>query len=179
MLKCEFKEDYTIVKEGEIGESLYIIREGVVSCVKNNTEIRKLYEKDYFGESSILFETKRTLSIYSLSKTICYNITKNVLIETLGDNFNNILLSAICKEAFFKSNILQGLLLDDSFSRIYKNFTLKFYENNKVVVDKKNLKEKKIIVLIEGNLVNVILSNFRVIITKLFVKEVPYLVINF
>jgi cGMP-dependent protein kinase len=164
MIKCEFKEDYIIVQEGEKGESLFIIREGFVSCVKNQTEIRKLYEKDYFGESSILFETKRTLSIYSVSKTICFNITKNVLIETLGDNFKSLLLSAICKEAFLKSSVLQGLLLDDSFSRIYRNFSLKFYENNQVVINKTESKGKKIIVLVEGNLVNVREFNFRVII---------------
>jgi hypothetical protein len=77
------------------------------------------------------------------------------LIETLGDNFKSILLSAICKEAFFKSTVLQGLLLDDSFSRIFKNFSLKFYENNQVVINKAESMGKKIIVLIEGNLVNV------------------------
>ena len=156
MIKCEFKDDHTIVKEGDKGESLYIIKEGIVSCVKNNLEIRKLHTKDYFGESSILFETKRTLSIVSVTKTVCYNITKNVLIETLGENFRYILLSAICKEAFQKSEILQNLLFDESFNKIFQNFKLKFFKNNEIVVDKTNFTNVKIVVLIEGNFVNVI-----------------------
>ena len=155
MIKCEFKEEHPIVKEGDKGESLFIIKEGIVSCVKNNTEIRKLFLKDYFGQSSILFETKRILSIISLSKTICYNITKSVLVETLGENFKYILMSAICRDAFNKREIMQNLIFDDSFPKIFQNFKLKFYKNNEIVIDSKHHLNRKIIVLVEGNLINV------------------------
>jgi cGMP-dependent protein kinase len=155
MIQCEFRDGQTIVKEGDKGESLFIIKEGTVACVKDDKEIRKLHMKDYFGESSILFETKRTLSIVSKGRTLCYNITKSVLVDALGQNFTYILLSAISRNAFMKCEFLHYIIFDECFSKIFKTFKLKFYKNNEIVIDKQHHLNRKIVILIEGNLIHV------------------------
>jgi cGMP-dependent protein kinase len=155
MIKCEFKEGHTIITEGDKGESLYIIKEGVISCEKENVEIRKLHSKDYFGESSILFETRRSLSIKSLTRSICYNITKNVLIEALGNEFKQNLLIGICKESFLNSKIMKHLIFHDYFARMYPAFKLHFYSDGEVIVQKSVKVASRIIILIEGNILNV------------------------
>ena len=45
----EFKENDKIINKGDIGDNLYIIKEGLVSVKINNNEIRKLGNNDYFG----------------------------------------------------------------------------------------------------------------------------------
>ena len=155
MIKCEFKEGHTIITEGEKGESLFIIKEGVISCEKENIEIRKLHSKDYFGESSILFETRRSLNIKSLTRSICYNITRNVLIEALGNEFKQSLLIGICKESFLKSKIMKHLIFHDYFAKMYPAFKLHFYTDGEVIVNKSTKSYSKILIIIQGNILSV------------------------
>lgn len=155
MIECEFNEGHEILKEGDKGESLFIIKEGTVSCVKEEKEVRKLYKNDYFGESSILFDTKRTLSIRSNGRTVCFKITKTILIDTLGVNFTFTLLSAITRNAFLKSEFLHYFILDECFANIFGSFNLRFYANNETVIDARHHLNRKIIIILEGNLINV------------------------
>ena len=59
--KREFPANIKIIKKGEVGDTLYIIKEGIVSCRIGVKEIRKLSNNDYFGENAILIEVKRVL----------------------------------------------------------------------------------------------------------------------
>lgn len=161
MIKCEFKEDYTIIKgkavsnlEGDIGESLFIIKEGSVKCAKGNKTVRQLYSKDYFGESAILFETRRSLSVIAQVKTVCFQIPISMLNENLGHNYRDIILGSIVKDAFKKSKYMKLLIFDNYFSKIFPTFTHMIYKNGQVVLGK-NDKSKKIIIIIEGNLIQV------------------------
>ena len=72
---------------GEIGETLYIIKEGSVSIRIGDKEVRQLKEYDYFGQNAILMHTKRMMDVISLEKTICYELSKNDLIEALVDKY--------------------------------------------------------------------------------------------
>jgi CRP-like cAMP-binding protein len=153
MIKCEFKEGETIVAEGERSESLFIIRDGSVSCFKNDKEIKKLSSKDYFGESSILFQTKRSMSIVCAKKTVCYQITKNLLQETLGENFRKVLLQGICKESFSNSQIMKNFLIDHYFEKIFNCFKINFYKSEEIIFNGHT--EKKLVVVIQGTLTNV------------------------
>ena len=59
MFKCEFNVNQRIINEGETGESLFIIKEGIVACSKQDEVIRNLKAIDYFGENALLFNQKR------------------------------------------------------------------------------------------------------------------------
>jgi CRP-like cAMP-binding protein len=154
MIKCEFKDGETIIAEGDRSESLFIIREGNVSCLKNGQEIKKLGAKDYFGESSILFQTKRSLTINSVKRTICYQITKSLLQEVLGDNFRKVLLQGICRESFSQSHTMKNFLLEYYFNKIFDCFKINFYKSTDVIF-RLNEDNKKLVVIIQGSLYNV------------------------
>jgi cGMP-dependent protein kinase len=160
MIKCEYEQNHQILSQGEKGESLFIIKDGVIACVREEKEIRKLYTKDYFGESSILFETKRSLSIIASTKSTVYQISKSVLQETLGDKFKNILLMGIGKEGIHQSKIMKNLLFDDYFLKIFPAFQLTFYKNTQIVVPHNHFEKRKILIVIEGNLINVCIFIF-------------------
>ena len=58
-----FIQNEKIIKMGEIGDSLYIIKEGIVSIRIGIKEIRQLKQYDYFGQNAILINTKRMMDV--------------------------------------------------------------------------------------------------------------------
>jgi CRP-like cAMP-binding protein len=161
MIKCEFSDNQVILKEGDQTESIFIIKEGTVSCVRNGQQIKKLTSKDYLGEISILFQTKRSITISSVGKTVCFQITMDVLIESLGENFRNILLQGILKESFLESNLMKNLVIDKYFDRIYNCFKLCNAKSSQILIQSKHFENRKIAVVIQGNLINVISYNIE------------------
>ena len=139
------------ILEGDTGESLYIIKEGIVSCRKGDFEVRRLFQKDYFGESSILFGTKRSLSIIAITKITCYQISHSLMVENLGNDYKDIMIKSLTKVAFQKSKYMKYMLLDNIFDKIFSAFKLQFFKNDEIVISK-DQNSKKIIVILEGNL---------------------------
>lgn len=155
MNKCYFKEEHVIISQGDHGESLYIISEGKVSCIKDGIVIRKLSSRDYFGESSILFETRRSLSIVAASSSvICYQVSKAVLQEALGQEFKQVLLKGICKQACQVDEYMKLLLFDQFYNCFFHHFHLCFYGTNETVISCK-AETDKVVVVLEGSVINV------------------------
>jgi len=154
MIKCEFSKGHTIFTEGEKGESLFIIKNGTVLCLKNSKEIRKLYANDYFGQNSILFETKRSLTVISQTDTECFQISRNELLEILGDNYKNVLLMGITRESFKNSKYMKYFLIDEFFAKLFPLFMICSYKKSNVVIPSEHYEKRKIIVLVEGTLIN-------------------------
>jgi CRP-like cAMP-binding protein len=177
MIKCEFKDGDTVLAEGDRSESLFIIREGNVSCIKNGVEIKKLGSKDYFGESSILFQTKRSMSIVSIKRTVCYQITKDLLQETLSENFRKVLMIGICRESFLHSKVMKNFLIEHYFPKIFDCFKINFYKSSQVIF-KPNDEDKKIVIVVQGCLSNVIKFNHRVIQMKPLLIGVNFTVMS-
>lgn len=50
MLKCEFDKGQTILYEGDVGQSIYIIKYGKVKCFKGEKEVRFLGPRDFLGK---------------------------------------------------------------------------------------------------------------------------------
>lgn len=157
VLKCEYLEGDTIIREEEEGDSLFIIKEGILNCIKKGKDVRKLYTKDYFGESSILFGTTRSMSIECHSKTAqCYQITRQNLSSSLGENFKQILLTSIAKDSLMTNcKLIKHLSFDPNFEKIFDQLELKILKNNQIIIRKDKLSEKLIIIVIEGNLISV------------------------
>ncbi len=155
MIKCEFQKGLVIIQEGDIGESMYIIKEGTIICFKNDKEVRKLYSKDFFGQGSLLFQLKRSLTVISADESFCYQITKRLLINILGIDFAKIILQGIAKNAISNIKMLKVLSIDEYFSKVFPLMKLSFYKNNEVVVNKNHFENRRIIIVVEGNLINV------------------------
>ena len=54
---AEFTQGELIFRQGDPGFSFVLIREGLVSCVKDGDEVATLKDGDYVGERSLLFVT--------------------------------------------------------------------------------------------------------------------------
>jgi CRP/FNR family transcriptional regulator, cyclic AMP receptor protein len=95
-IACEvkFAEDDIVMKEGDFGDTLYIIRKGTVEVAKcltmegmadddlameKNKVFTRLDESQHavFGEIALLEDTKRTATIRAVTDCICYEIRKD------------------------------------------------------------------------------------------------------
>jgi CRP/FNR family transcriptional regulator, cyclic AMP receptor protein len=93
--KIKYSENELIMKEGDVGDSLYIILEGTVEVIKSlvisdldeedyreavkNKVFTKIDEKSHavFGEIALLEECKRTATIRAVTDCIFYEIKKD------------------------------------------------------------------------------------------------------
>ena len=153
----DFIENEKIIKMGEIGDSLFIIKEGSVSVRIGTKEVRQLKQYDYFGQNAILINTKRMMDVIAIEKTICYELSKENLIEALGDNYIDVILFCFFKDCIEKSKTLKIIFPESILQELYKEFHIKIYKENEKIYDensqeihKKN--SKRILFVIEGSI---------------------------
>ena len=150
IIKVYFEPKDVIVKEGDLASCLYIIKEGEVECVMNGKLIRTLKSKDYFGEKSILLESKRTMDVIAKTKTICYGITVDYLKHMVGDKINDVLLFNFLEIAFQKSEFFNKVN-PKLFQKYIYNFSLKDYIKGEIVVPSGHNIGSTFIIVIEGS----------------------------
>jgi CRP-like cAMP-binding protein len=153
--QVEFEDKEKIITCGDIGDNMYIVKEGIVSCKIKSREIRRLYTKDYFGQNALFTEGKRTLDVVSFGKCVCYEFTRETFKEALGESYKDIILHSIFMNHITNNKFFSDLFIESQFHNLYKLFELKSYKQNDVVYPQEQNKNKKIVLVIEGNIVNV------------------------
>ena len=155
IVKEEFPKGRIIVKKGEISSCLYIIKNGCVECIDDNGNIiRTLKEGDNFGERSILIDTKRTLDVVAKTDCICYSISIATLKSMLGEKYRSFLYLNFMKSAFQSSKLLNNLntyFVDD----VFQFFEAVNLGNDNVAFPINHIKSSNIVIIIDGNLINV------------------------
>ena len=164
MIKCEFDIGQTILSEGDIGQSFYIIKSGKVKVFTGDHLIRELGPRDFFGESAILFEKNRSSTIYASEKTTCFQISQSVLTESLGQNYKNVIITSIAKEALRQSKYMKSFENISYFNILFEHCIIRSYEDKDLVLKKGALKEKKLFVLLSGNFIDS--STFGVVASR-------------
>jgi len=112
MRKVVYSENETIMREGDSGDTMYIILEGTVEVVKSlvigdlededvgkNKVFTRLDGKNHhavFGEIALLEELKRTATIKAITNCVLYEIRRDDFIKLTEDDHElgyHILLS--------------------------------------------------------------------------------------
>ena len=158
MFKCTFDEGEFVFYEGEYGDSVYIIKDGELECIKDNIVIRVLKSGEFFGEFGILFDINRTLSCKAKNKLTVFKISNSLLEETFGSDYKDLILKSIIKDSFFHSENLNIFSEDYYIEEIYPNTSIKLYYDNEIVISKdgfnnSNINERYLYVIISGNLI--------------------------
>jgi hypothetical protein len=134
---------------------LYIIKSGEVECIdENGIVIRNLKKGDHFGERSILIDKKRTLDVIAKTFCVCYSVSVSYLKSMLGDKYRSFLFLNFTKSAFKTSknlNQLNTYLVEEIF-QYFEAVNLGF---DNVAFPIKHKKSSKIVIIIDGNLINV------------------------
>lgn len=145
-----------ITLEGQLGDSILIIKSGEIMCMKKRKEIRRLGQNDFLGETSVLFDLRRSLDVIALTDSVVYKISVSCLEECITLDYKNIIIKSIIKSAFSENPILQSFASDEVFAKVYSLFSVGFYTDGEVVINP-NEKDRKIVYLFQGNLVCVLL----------------------
>jgi hypothetical protein len=95
------------------------------------------------------------LTIKANEETFCFQITKKLLIDNLGLDYSKIILQGIAKNAIYNVKMLKVLSIDEYFTKFFPLLKLNFYKNAENIMKKNTNEEKKIIIVVEGNLINV------------------------
>ena len=155
--KREFTPNTKIIKKGEIGEKLYIIKEGIVSCRIGMKEIRKLSNNEYFGQNAILMEVKRGADIITLQKCICYEISKNDLKEALSEDYIDVILLCFFNYCINNNQYMKQIIIESLINNIFRCFSLKQYHKKEHIFSPKSADEskknrKRLIIIVSGSI---------------------------
>eukprot|EP00002_Diphylleia_rotans_P023918 TRINITY_DN4714_c0_g1_i4.p1 TRINITY_DN4714_c0_g1~~TRINITY_DN4714_c0_g1_i4.p1 ORF type:complete len:1498 (-),score=299.51 TRINITY_DN4714_c0_g1_i4:714-5207(-) len=94
-----------IIRQGEVGDEMYIVQTGQVEVVRDGRLITKIGAKSYFGEISLIFSQKRTASVLAAEYSELLMLTKSDLQQLLRvfPEFSK-LLTTIAKDRMKESN---------------------------------------------------------------------------
>ncbi|CAH1794635.1 unnamed protein product [Owenia fusiformis] len=125
-----FHEHEYILREGETGDTFFIIRKGEVRVTQNVSgkeepqEIRMLKRGDYFGEKALLSEDRRTANVIALPPGVeCLTVDRDSFNTLIGD-LNELREKDYGDEArgaqrnSTESNDYEGRQLEDEYSPI-------------------------------------------------------------
>lgn len=121
-----------IVREGDPGDLFYLVTEGVVTCVQEGKELRKMYRGDFFGEQALLYNTPRTASIIAAENVKCLAIGRDRLKKVLGSQLQNIIYRNSVVMSFDKSSVLK--FTAEQVARVIENVQVKSYSDGDIVI---------------------------------------------
>jgi len=76
----------TIVTEGEIGRSMYIIIDGLVRVHRGESELARIGERAVFGELAALSPEPRTATVTAVEETRVFRIDYETLHELMAEH---------------------------------------------------------------------------------------------
>ena len=72
LISHNFQNGTTIIKEGDPGDLLYIVKEGTVKIYIGRTgTVRNLDKGEFFGEQALLYNCPRTATVVAEGETTC------------------------------------------------------------------------------------------------------------
>ena len=78
--------DATIVSEGDLGTSMYIVASGSVRVHRGDTEIARMGDGSVFGELAALDTQPRTASVTALDETLLFSVSQEALYEIMAEH---------------------------------------------------------------------------------------------
>ena len=150
----QFSEKTFIVKANKKASTMYFLKKGTVKCLdEDNKCVRILTAVDNFGERAILVNSRRTMSIETITECICYSINVKTLKKMFGENFRSYLYLNFMKSAFYSSKKFHHV---DNYiiEKIFQFFEAINLGNDNVAYPIGHIKSSKIIILVSGDLVN-------------------------
>lgn len=133
----KFHKNEVVIKEGDEGDSLYVVATGTLSCTKifkGNTEptFLKRYEPgEAFGELALLYNAPRAATIFSDDDSTLYGLDRQT--------FNHIVKDAAIRkkdkyEAFLKQVSLLSTMDDYERAQVSEAFKEEKYKTNELII---------------------------------------------
>ena len=142
-----------ICREGEFGNSLYIIKDGEVECLKGENVIRILKKGDNFGQKALLEGDVRSLDVRAKTDCKIYSISSEFFKNQYGDNFKQVLYFNFITISFNNSKVFKKIN-SKIIAKSFQHFKFRSLKNNEIVYPKGQKICEKLCVVLEGNIVD-------------------------
>ena len=147
-----YLQGQSIVKEKEVGDWLYVIKEGEVRCTQGAKELRSMRKGDFFGEQALLYGGMRTASVTAASaKVKCLYISAKDLTLVLGDCMQNVIYVNTLHMALEKLPVLASLL-PSQLQRVAKAMRIECFDSGSVVLSAGTAIKSGLWVVLKGSL---------------------------
>jgi len=89
-----YPANHIIFKEGDVGDSFYIIKNGMVRVFHPSDDptedgnVAMLADNDFFGEMALISEKPRNASTKTVEETQCFKLLKDDFIKLVSSNHN-------------------------------------------------------------------------------------------
>lgn len=127
MVRRSYPKNTIILSEGDSSDSLYLILSGKVKVFLNDESGKEAiinYQEagEYFGELSLIDESKRSASIMTVEKTNLAVITKQAFYQIMNDNpaIAIHLLKDLVQRVRALTEEVKSLALSDVYGRLVK-----------------------------------------------------------
>lgn len=153
LMKEEYDRGVYVVKEGDMANCMYIIKEGEVECSIGGKVFRNLKKGDHFGEKSILMKSTRTMDVVTFTPSVIYSISVDTLKNMAGDRYKDVLFLNFIKMSFQQSKFFTKInmkLLENA----YECFAVYNFKAGETVIKTGYPLASKVIIVIEGNIIN-------------------------
>ena len=87
-----FKKDEVLFKQGEVGDTFYIISKGSARILVDTKELRVVSKNDFFGERSILKNEARTATVIAREDLNCWVLSSEDFLTILDEPVRNNLV---------------------------------------------------------------------------------------
>ena len=154
LVSYKYYSGQKIITEGETGNQLYIIKEGVVVVQRGTQEIAKLHAGSYFGEMALLNNTPRSATCVAVEGPVkCMCLSRETLQKTLNNKLQDIIEKNTIMEAINKSEQL-SLLNKEQKEMIVKEVESHehTYKPGDIVISMGSSCKSKIYIIISGRL---------------------------
>lgn len=147
-----FNPGTNIIKEGDPGELLYIIKEGNVLCSRGDQEIRRMGKGCYFGEQALIHNEMRTATVTAIDNVKAIAISGSKLNKVLGDRLSSIIYQNSMRICMEKNQYMKKLT-KDQIDLLINNMKLKSCSNGGVVIPAGTYKSHHIWLIVKGAVV--------------------------
>nr|CAD79353.1 cGMP-dependent protein kinase [Paramecium tetraurelia] len=159
LITLKFKQGESIVNEGDMANSFYIIFQGTVQVTKQGQFLRYMNQGDSFGEQALFGNCVRGATVKAHDSDVnLLSLSREDITTILGEKIQLIIYTNMQKWAFEKHPKLRDLT-KMQIQKIVSNFKIKSYESNDCIFKMNQLVDKLIIILdgqleFEGQLYN-------------------------
>jgi CRP-like cAMP-binding protein len=94
----EFHTGEEIVREGSLGDALYLVLTGAVGVSKNGQALARLVSGEFFGEMALIEPAPRSASVHAAEPTFVFRLPYTALQTLLQDDsaaFNAVLVQIV------------------------------------------------------------------------------------
>lgn len=144
-----FMPGQIIVKEGDIGDLLYIVKEGSVSCFRNGIEIKKFVKGEYFGDQALIYNSPRTATCIAVSQVKCLSIDRKSLNSALGSQLQHIIFKNT-QSIIINNNLYLNKLSEFQADRLIDAMEIRIFSAGEVIIKKNEEKSQQLVMILKG-----------------------------